>query len=157
MYLVCRLLSSSPAFPTRRSSDLLVPGAHVFVASNPLVSFAVARALVDIGLERRGEIIRLVMTLRGGDRPKNAHQEFPDVSVMPRSIDRKSTRLNSSHRCISYAVFCRPLPLSLHDALPICSCPARMFSWHPIPWFRLPSPGPWWTSGWNVAARSSAW
>ena len=23
-----------------------------------------------------------------------------------RSIDRKSTRLNSSHRCISYAVFC---------------------------------------------------
>jgi DNA modification methylase len=26
------------------------------------------------------------MTLRGGDRPKNAHQEFPDVSVMPRSM-----------------------------------------------------------------------
>src|SRR5437762_3832832 len=23
-----------------------------------------------------------------------------------RSLDRKSTRLNSSHRCISYAVFC---------------------------------------------------
>src|SRR5437762_5961327 len=23
-----------------------------------------------------------------------------------RSVDRKSTRLNSSHRCISYAVFC---------------------------------------------------
>ncbi|HEV3438068.1 MAG TPA: site-specific DNA-methyltransferase [Gemmata sp.] len=65
---------------------VLVPGAHVFVASNPLVSYAVARALVDIGLERRGEIIRLVMTLRGGDRPKNAHQEFPDVSVMPRSM-----------------------------------------------------------------------
>src|SRR5437879_3668775 len=30
--------------------------------------------------------------------------------------DRKSTRLNSSHRCISYAVFHL---LSLHDALPI--------------------------------------
>jgi site-specific DNA-methyltransferase (adenine-specific) len=26
------------------------------------------------------------MTLRGGDRPKNAHEEFPDVSVMPRSM-----------------------------------------------------------------------
>src|SRR5437762_14199666 len=25
---------------------------------------------------------------------------------LPRSLDRKSTRLNSSHRCISYAVFC---------------------------------------------------
>jgi DNA modification methylase len=65
---------------------VLVPGAHVFVASNPLVSYAVAKCLVDAGLERRGEIIRLVMTLRGGDRPKNAHQEFPDVSVMPRSM-----------------------------------------------------------------------
>lgn len=64
----------------------LVPGAHVFVASNPLVSYAVAKALVDAGLERRGEIIRLVMTLRGGDRPKNAHEEFPDVTVMPRSM-----------------------------------------------------------------------
>ena len=26
------------------------------------------------------------MTMRGGDRPKNAHPEFPDVSVMPRSM-----------------------------------------------------------------------
>src|SRR5207244_846297 len=40
--------------------------------------------------------------------------------------DRKSTRLNSSHQIISYAVFClKPTsstllsPLSLHDALPI--------------------------------------
>ncbi len=64
---------------------VLVPGAHVFVASNPLVSYAMAAALVEAGLERRGEIIRLVMTLRGGDRPKNAHEQFPDVSVMPRS------------------------------------------------------------------------
>lgn len=64
---------------------VLVPGAHVFIASNPLVSYAMAGALVEAGLERRGEIIRLVMTLRGGDRPKNAHKQFPDVSVMPRS------------------------------------------------------------------------
>ena len=64
---------------------VLVPGAHVFVASNPLVSHIVARALISSGLERRGEVVRLVQTLRGGDRPKNAHHEFPDVSVMPRS------------------------------------------------------------------------
>lgn len=64
----------------------LVPGAHVVVASNPLVSYIVAGALADAGLERRGEIIRLVMTLRGGDRPKAAHQEFNEVSVMPRSM-----------------------------------------------------------------------
>ena len=64
----------------------LVPGAHVVVASNPLLSYIVAGALADAGLERRGEIIRLVMTMRGGDRPKAAHVEFQDVSVMPRSM-----------------------------------------------------------------------
>src|SRR5690349_19351625 len=42
-----------------------------------------------------------------------------------RRADRKSTRLNSSHVEISYAVFCSPPPppsshLSLPDALPIC-------------------------------------
>ena len=63
----------------------LVPGAHVFVASSPLVSFIVAGSLARAGLERRGEIIRLTTTLRGGDRPKAAHREFPAVSVMPRS------------------------------------------------------------------------
>lgn len=64
----------------------LVPGAHVAVASNPLVSYRVSAALADAGFERRGEVIRLVMTLRGGDRPKNAHEEFPEVSVMARSM-----------------------------------------------------------------------
>jgi site-specific DNA-methyltransferase (adenine-specific) len=26
------------------------------------------------------------MTMRGGDRPKNAHEEFPEISAMPRSM-----------------------------------------------------------------------
>ena len=64
----------------------LVPGANVVVASNPLVSHIVATALADAGLERRGEIVRLTMTMRGGDRPKGAHDEFAGVSVMPRSM-----------------------------------------------------------------------
>ncbi|MCC7132334.1 MAG: site-specific DNA-methyltransferase [Gemmatimonadales bacterium] len=63
----------------------LVPGAHVLVASNPLVSFLVSSSLDAAGFERRGEVVRLVQTMRGGDRPKNAHDEFPGVSVMPRS------------------------------------------------------------------------
>jgi site-specific DNA-methyltransferase (adenine-specific) len=65
---------------------VLVPGAHVVIASNPLLSYAIAAAVVRAGFERRGEIVRLVMTMRGGDRPKNAHEEFSDVSVMPRSM-----------------------------------------------------------------------
>ena len=64
----------------------LVPGANVIVASNPLVSHIVSMALSQSGLERRGEIIRLTMTMRGGDRPKGAHEEFSEVSVMPRSM-----------------------------------------------------------------------
>ncbi|MGA2477152.1 MAG: DNA methyltransferase [Spirochaetia bacterium] len=65
---------------------VIVPGANVVVASNPLLSYIVSGALSRAGLERRGEIVRLVMTMRGGDRPKAAHEEFPDVSVMPRSM-----------------------------------------------------------------------
>ncbi len=65
---------------------VLVPGANVVVASNPLLSFIVSGALSRGGLERRGEIARLVMTMRGGDRPKAAHIEFGGVSVMPRSM-----------------------------------------------------------------------
>lgn len=64
----------------------LVPGAHVIVASNPLLSYIISAALADAGLERRGEIVRLTMTMRGGDRPKAAHEEFSEVSVMPRSM-----------------------------------------------------------------------
>ena len=64
----------------------MVPGANVLVASNPLLSYIVSSALSRGGLERRGEIARLVMTMRGGDRPKAAHVEFSDVSVMPRSM-----------------------------------------------------------------------
>ena len=70
----------------RRIARVLVPGANVIVASNPLLSYIVSGALARAGLERRGEIVRLVMTMRGGDRPKAAHEEFSDVSVMPRSM-----------------------------------------------------------------------
>ncbi len=65
---------------------VLVPGAHVVIASNPLVSYLVSASVTRVGFERRGEIVRLIMTMRGGDRPKNAHLEFPGVTVMPRSM-----------------------------------------------------------------------
>jgi len=70
----------------RSLTRVLVPGANVVVASNPLLSHIVSGALARAGLERRGELVRLVMTMRGGDRPKAAHVEFSDVSVMPRSM-----------------------------------------------------------------------
>lgn len=57
----------------------------MIVATNPLLHHIVASAMSEGGLELRGSIARLTMTMRGGDRPKNAHEEFDEVSVMPRS------------------------------------------------------------------------
>ena len=65
---------------------VVVPGANIVVASNPLLAHIVASAMAQSGLELRGYISRLTMTMRGGDRPKNAHREFDGVSVMPRSM-----------------------------------------------------------------------
>ncbi|RVH69149.1 site-specific DNA-methyltransferase [Sinorhizobium meliloti] len=66
-------------------SRVAVPGANVVIASNPLLAHIVGSAMAESGLELRGYLARQVMTMRGGDRPKNAHEEFEDVSVMPRS------------------------------------------------------------------------
>jgi hypothetical protein len=56
---------------------VLVPGANVVVASHALVSYLVAGAVVRAGFERRAEIVRLVMTLRGGDRPEELAPRVP--------------------------------------------------------------------------------
>lgn len=68
-----------------QAQRILVPGGHLVIASNPLVSTTTFNAIETAGLEKRGELIRIVKTLRGGDRPKGAEAEFSDVSVMPRS------------------------------------------------------------------------
>src|SRR5579862_7317096 len=62
----------------------LRPGGHVFLACNSFLCQLVYGALVEGGLEFRGQLIRAVQTLRGGDRPKNAEEEFPDVCSLPR-------------------------------------------------------------------------
>jgi site-specific DNA-methyltransferase (adenine-specific) len=62
----------------------LKPGAHVFMASNAFLSQLVFGAMVEGGFEFRTEIVRLVQTLRGGDRPKLGENDFPDVCSLPR-------------------------------------------------------------------------
>jgi len=68
-----------------QASRVLVPGGHLVIASNPLVSTTTFNAIETSGFEKRGELIRIVKTLRGGDRPKGAEKEFFGVSVMARS------------------------------------------------------------------------
>ena len=68
----------------RAATHALRPGGHVFIACNSFMCQLVYSALVEGGLEFRGQLIRLVRTLRGGDRPKNAEEEFPHVCSLPR-------------------------------------------------------------------------
>ncbi len=68
----------------RLSLRVLRPGGHIFLASNSFLSQIVFTAIIEQGFEFRGQVIRLVKTLRGGDRPKNAEKEYPDVCTMPR-------------------------------------------------------------------------
>ena len=65
---------------------VVVPGGNIAVASNPPLAHIVSSAFSAGGFEIRGSVVRLTMTMRGGDRPKNAHTEFDGVSVMPRSM-----------------------------------------------------------------------
>src|SRR3712207_6892995 len=47
------------------------------------------------------------------DRPREASMEMKQTAFRP-DVDRKSTRLNSSHANISYAVFCLKKKKKLH-------------------------------------------
>ena len=69
---------------SKLAKRVLRPGGHLFIASNAFLSQFVFSAIVEGGLEFRGEVIRLVRTLRGGDRPKNAEKQFPAVSSLAR-------------------------------------------------------------------------
>jgi len=79
----------------------LRPGAHVFVASNSFLSQLMFSAIVDGGLEYRGTVIRIVRTLRGGDRPKNAEEQYSDVCSMPRGCHEP------------WGIFRKPLPKNM--------------------------------------------
>jgi site-specific DNA-methyltransferase (adenine-specific) len=93
----------------RAASRALRPGGHVFLASNTFLSQLVFSALAEGGLEFRGEVIRLVRTLRGGDRPKNAEEEFPGVSSMPRGCYEP------------WGVFRKPLPQGMTVGECLCA------------------------------------
>src|SRR2546422_7622165 len=75
----------STPFPTRRSSDLAAQAERVRG-----LSLKIYDALAP-GAERDEDVDRLVLEW---------------AAMLDRQTDRKSTRLNSSHGYISYAVFC---------------------------------------------------
>src|SRR5207248_8376215 len=87
------------SFPTRRSSDLLIELAENTIAL--LDRDEKLRVVGAEGLERRFRVLlELIEQPLGGFHMKR------DRALAGGGQDRKSTRLNSSHRTISYAVFC---------------------------------------------------
>ena len=64
--------------------NALVPGGHVFLAGTPMLQHLVQSGMAGAGYEVRGAVMRLYRGFRGGDRPKGAEEEFPEVCVTPR-------------------------------------------------------------------------
>src|SRR5207247_9042030 len=77
-----------PSFPTRRSSDLARDEHRLAVAS-------FRQQLI----EWQGQVTEMKGLLAQGETRLGMRH-------LPLPLDRKSTRLNSSHEWISYAVFC---------------------------------------------------
>src|SRR5207248_10773253 len=99
------LPSDLHSFPTRRSSDLEPLFLLDYIACGEVVPEKVA----EIGAGIADGCRAAGCALLGGETAEHpgmmsAHEY--DIAGTGVGIDRKSTRLNSSHRTISYAVFC---------------------------------------------------
>src|SRR5687768_17796871 len=89
---------SSTLFPTRRSSDLLGE------RRGPRPAVPAGRLGPPVGVQPRGGVRQKVAAPLVAQRlalPGHVCLGYRDLT-----LDRKSTRLNSSHGYISYAVFC---------------------------------------------------
>src|SRR5207249_10845119 len=88
-----------PPFPTRRSSDLSYRARHPLAVSSRCSS----AVFVPPAAAHASTSARNASTAVGHRRPRPPCGRSSSAS---RRQDRKSTRLNSSHVSISYAVFC---------------------------------------------------
>src|SRR5205814_9967725 len=89
-------------FPTRRSSDLTAPILRALAG----FGFEDIAFLSERYIEQYQDFIERALdsSITLSDIGKTLSKEVPATSSV--SSDRKSTRLNSSHLGISYAVFC---------------------------------------------------
>ncbi len=59
----------------------VVPGGHIVISTQVLLSSRVQIGIENGGFEFRGQIIRVYKTMRGGDRPKFAEKVMKDLQV----------------------------------------------------------------------------
>src|SRR5207253_9862644 len=93
------------SFPTRRSSDLLVPGGIIPRQGDSGSPWGLCRYRERLARKRERAKARV------DQRNSSAADDIPFRAFALSCFrdereDRKSTRLNSSHVAISYAVFC---------------------------------------------------
>src|SRR5687768_18035856 len=93
---------TSTLFPYRRSSDLAVLS---HVVSDALVREGNAAELRRVRPQRKAHALRRAKDTKVGTRDLPRDGAHRSEARAP-AEDRKSTRLNSSHGYISYAVFC---------------------------------------------------
>src|SRR5207244_13580278 len=92
---------SIPSSPTRRSSDLRQARRHSF-------GFQLRDVLPKIEIQFFGDCAAVdrISHARNLDESVALNQRHHRILQTQPFVDRKSTRLNSSHQIISYAVFC---------------------------------------------------
>src|SRR5690606_41830344 len=90
-----------PSFPTRRSSDLFGSAESAILT----IKFWDDSSFMDFLLPESARIIVGTIDFEDGQMFYNPISDWTG-SLGINSLDRKSTRLNSSHVKISYAVFC---------------------------------------------------
>src|SRR5438067_6172019 len=89
------------SFPTRRSSDLIVVGNESVLRDEVDVD-----DLIEIIKRVKRQVPVPVTTGETHDVWRGLYTREAGENLALDALDRKSTRLNSSHVSISYAVFC---------------------------------------------------
>src|SRR5699024_11297729 len=88
-----------PSFPTRRSSDLV----DIVVTNHALLAID---AFDNHGIIPEHDVVVFDEAHDLTTRVTSAVTDILTPGMLRGTVDRKSTRLNSSHVSISYAVFC---------------------------------------------------
>src|SRR5256885_12894396 len=91
-------------------ADVSIPAAHLLTRTDNSGLFSLTRVsagAVEVSVRRLGYVPRsLQLDINPTGSDTVAVTMVPQALELPGIVDRKSTRLNSSHLVISYAVFC---------------------------------------------------
>src|SRR5215470_18769483 len=97
----------------------VVAGSVFYIVFISLVLFAVFFFFLMIRRPPRSTLFPYTTLFRSRSRPSSTRRSWTPGDRPARGRDRKSTRLNSSHGSISYAVFCLKKKKNKHNNIMI--------------------------------------